>query len=254
MIDSKALRRLFNRVYLGGRIDECVMTFSKQATTVEAMNNEEALLLSLKEVTKVPAWGNLGFRELGKICGFLDMASELELGVEKVDDRRFIFKTENDGQTFDFLLSEPDTIVNIPDPLGVIVKIAEGSSVSIPLTANAQKWTLGFMGLLKDESVVVTFTIDKSGQAFLNGGPETGKKFSSPLGRAVPRERKRKILPPAFSVNVYGEHLKSVLQVIEFPSGEDKTAPIPTILASPDAPLVVKQDDDNMWALEPVKI
>jgi len=94
--------------------------------------------------------------------------------------------------------------------------------------------------------------VDKSGNAFLNGGPDTGKKFSSPLGKVRYTNKKKKLLPPGFSINVYGEHLKSILQAVEFP--ENKENGSPEIFSSPEAPLLIRQDVDNMWALEPVKV
>jgi hypothetical protein len=242
-VNGEALARLLRRVFLNGIVDECVLEVDEDCR-VQAMDMTGMLFLSCVEEIELGLEIKWGLGNLALLCRFLDSAAEETIELE-VSEERILLRREEHGELA-FLLSEPDVVPTVVEDKNAINELSEQCRYGVALKEDVQQDFLFYMSLLKIKSV--DLSVDSDGEVVVSGGLESEHQFSLDVGKARLLKSGKYVKPKkAFEVTVFGEHLASVLQVLEW--GDDKS---PVIHFADGKPVIVKQDDDNLWVLAPL--
>lgn len=246
--ENTALARLLKRVYLGGVIDECVMESVDGHLRVEAMDLTGQLFLSCGEESSLLDEGEKwGLGDLPALCGFFEKAEEGAITLKRKDNRvHFKFGKGTDHQgSMRYLLSEIEVIPTAVDDPDALDELESSCEYEAELTERACEDFLMFMALLKVKGV--RLYADKK-KVYFDGGHEAEHQFETPIGPYEPVTKKGKMPSSPFSILVSGDHLRAVIQAVDFDSDEY----VPVIRFAPDRPIVVRQDDTNVWVVAPI--
>ena len=234
------IAHLLKKVYLGGIVEEAVVDLG--GNTVQAIDPTSAVFLKVSETQSEGGIGRIGIGSptLSMIIKHLDAIKD-EITIKK-EGNRLVIGAKGRGEVKYLTVDEEfissvvleDNIDSLIDPCVI--------SVEIPAQACAD--FSAYMALVKTKSA--TFIYDpKTKSVHVNSGLESEHQFTVPFGKA-------EILNAAeaaqgFSVTVYGNHVDQIFSILEW-SEQEK----PMILMAPNHPLLIVQNDSNIWACLPL--
>lgn len=244
-IHAPTLWFLLKRVYLGGKITECVLASDGRKAQVNAVDLTNSIFVSVSAYfTPVLPIDRVGISNLSVLTKFLNNI-EGDVPIAVVENK-MTFKQP--GSTFKFLLSEPDAIpTSIDSDKDLIASFMEGCLYEIELSEALVKQVLYYTDLIASEHSELVMNED--GKVKLLGGRVNESQFSLVLGKASYKEDKTEEFEE-LRIPLYNEHLKAILSELYF--SKDDEYP-PTIYFASDAALVIMQDEENIWALQPVE-
>jgi hypothetical protein len=172
------------------------------------------------------------------MCKYLD-AYKGNISLRAVGNRLHI-KAKGHGE-LKYLMADPDCIASAlaeKKDVSVLVKPCKVKVVLTKKFCDDLSLHIRITG-----SKFVSFEC-KDGLVVVSGGLESEHQFSIPAGKA---ENLGKKDTEDFTIQVFSNHLDQIFNVLEWPEDEK-----PYVCLAPDHPLLVLQDEDNIWALLPL--
>lgn len=236
---------LLKRVRLGGVLESCVIeTTKKGIARVQAVDITNSLFLSISIASfeNMKEEGVFGIGNIELLEKFFSSVEDEETVSMEVDDNRLVFKRKGHGR-LNYLLTEPDLIPTKEDYNEESVsKLLKQCEFGLDLSKKACDDFSSYMNMVKTKEAKLVF---KKGKVKLEGGSINEHQFSVELGKANPLKKKADE-DSSFEIPVIGDQLVKVLSAIDFKKEE------PTISFSENNPVVIKIDDENVWALVPI--
>jgi hypothetical protein len=232
--NSTEIARLLKKVYLGGIITEAVVDFG--ANTIQAVDPSSALFIKVTEPPSEDGVGRVGIGNLSTVIKHLDVING-ETSIMK-NGNRLVIGASGRGE-IKYLITAEEFISSAvaEDNIDALL---EPCVVQLELTQQNCSDFSTYMSLVKNKST--TFIYDPTDSTVrVDAGLESENQFTIPFGKA---ECYNKV--PAFSVTVYSQHLDQIFGVLEW--GKEP----PLILMAPEHPLIVAQDENNIWACLPL--
>lgn len=243
-IDSSIIAKLLKKVYLGGMVEEAVVDFS--SITVQAVDPTSVVFLSVsekdknaKDATSIGRVG-VGSPTLSLLIKHLESIKG-EVTISK-NANRLVVAAKGRGEV-KYLTVEEEFISTIVEGNNIDEVVAP-CILSVDVTAQFCADFNSYMSLLKTKSA--RFCYDhKTRTVHVESGLESENQFSISVGTAGLSDDN----PPTgdFDITVYGNPVSQIFSVLEWSEKES-----PTLLMAPDHPLVVIQDDNNIWACLPL--
>jgi hypothetical protein len=235
-------KKFLGRVYLGGLIDRVLIKTENGKSEINTSDIADSILAfsSINFESNLPE--EVGLSQIGKLCTLLGHFKNEELNIKFNKNRISL------GFGADILTVLPDMIPSVIDDIEPIKKLTSTASVSFELTKKMIDDCQAFISW--SGSPDISFNI-KGNEIYISGGSETDNKFNylihkiESVEKKLKKEKKKETLPD-FSVLVYADRLSAIFNVLEF---GDK--PIFIYLAK-EVPVVIVQDVDNGWALNPI--
>ncbi len=245
-LNGKKLLKLLSRIHLGGSIEECVLKFKKNAATIQAVDMTNTIFISCQEKI-FQKDGTLGLGNLTILTKYLESMTADKCGTtaeedkEKVDDNlemkisknRLHLSRRNSGK-FMYLLTDADLVPTaVPSDKVNFKKFLKIKGAKFDITKEFIKEYLYYVGLIKPKSV--TLSVSKNGELILTGGLSSSHQFKI----KGPKGKKSKD-----SIHVNTAFLTPILNALEIT--KKKT---PALRFGDESPLVITQDDNNIWAI-----
>ncbi len=230
-INANGLSAFFKKVYLNGVIGSCkVTTYEDGMWLVEAIDEQTSVLLSCQVNVGTKDEWDLGIGDIGILMKWLTIVGADEIEIKKKDNK-ITFKNKKKGN-LNYLLSEIDSITTVLEVEGdetPLDKILDHVKFQITLSKSDKESFISLMGVIKP--TIINLNIDK-GKVSLTGGSENEHNFKLEIGEVKTKE--------SFNISIDGNALLNVLSVI---NNE------PEIRFEKDIPVVIKENDDCMWAI-----
>jgi hypothetical protein len=239
MADGLKLLRLLKRAHLGGIIEEAVVDLD--AYSIQAVDITNSLFLKVAEESDVEDIGEIGIGNLALVCKYLDTFKG-EVSISK-DGNRLIIGSKGRGK-LKYLTTDPEFIPTAVKE-GDIDSLLAPCVISVALDKAACADVATYFGLIKPKSANFSFD-PKTKEVRLDSGLKSDHQFTLPIGKGKIVDGKK--ANEAFGVEVYSEHINAVFAVLEWP---DKHKP--SLFMKAEHPIVIQQDDDNIWALLPLE-
>lgn len=229
--DGAALGCLLNRVYLAGLIEECVLEIANEHGKINAVDMSNSVFLSCSEPIKGMADMKIGLGNLGILCRFFQEEGTYSFSIK---EKWIIAKKKGHGYIRVRLLdtAQVPTVVVHKDAKS---KILGGCSASFNITQKIAEDLIYYIGLLSTGTV--SFNI-KDNHVFIHSNKLEEQQFNLSVGV---------IKADDIKTEVYGQHLVKIVQCLKW----EKDI-IPNIHLGDGAPVVIQQDEDNLWAITPI--
>ena len=238
--EGSLIAHLLKKVYLGGIVEEAIIDLG--ANVVQAVDPTNAVYLKVSEKSSEAGIGRVGVGNptLSIIIKHLE-AIKGEVAIKK-EGNRLIIAAKGRGEV-KYLTVEEEFISSAVEEDN-IVQLAEPCLISVDIPAQACADFSSYMALVKTKSARLVY--DAKTQAVkVESGLESEHQFVVPIGKAGFLIDDQK--PESFSVTVFGNHIDQIFHVLEWSETER-----PALLMAPNHPLLVVQNDDNVWALLPL--
>jgi hypothetical protein len=238
-VESSTISKLLKKVFLGGIVEEAVVDLD--LNTVQAVDPTNALFL---KVTEIPSEDKgigrvgIGSPTLSTVIKHLEsIKGEVEIGKE---NKRLLIGAKGRGEV-KYLTVEEEFISSLVEEDN-IAQLVEPCEVSVEISQQFCSDFNFYMSLVKTKAA--TFNFDaKTQNVVVTSGLESEHQFSIPIGKAEMLSK----VEENFSVTIYGEHANQIFNVLEW--NEDEK---PLVLIAPEHPLIIYQNDDNIWACLPL--
>jgi hypothetical protein len=238
MADGAKLLRLLKRVHLGGIIEEAVVDLDSYS--VQAVDITNSLFVKVSEEGDVDGIGAIGIGNLSLVCKYLDtFKGEVSLSQES---NRLIIASKGRGK-LKYLTTDPEfiptavkegDIETLLEPCVGVVELEKAACVDVST----------YFGLIKPKSAKFSFNA-KTKEVVLDSGLESDHQFTLPIGKGKVVEGAK--VSSSFSIEVYSAQIDAIFSVLDWP-GKHK----PSLFMAPEHPIVIQQDENNMWALLPL--
>lgn len=245
VIKAFVLKRFLERIYLGGLVEECVINVDTDGVLFSQCVDMTNILFLYCQEDKISGIGEgvFGIGDLVLLCKYLENIGDAEVSL-KITDDRLVFVNEKYGGQFSFLLSAEEVIpTNITDD-DAIDKLTKNILFTVPLTPVFQKDYLMYLSLINVPTVFVE--VSAAGLMKISGGRESDHQFELKVGK-VKAEKKAK----SIQVKIPTQHLTSVMKVLDF-DDEDNLPTMGIADLEFGTPLVIEQDKDNVWIINPL--
>lgn len=242
-IDSGIVAKLLKKVYLGGMVEEAVVDFDN--IEVQAVDPASIVFLSVAETSKAASDAKdigrvgIGSPTLSLLIKHLESIKG-EVSISKKANR-LVVAAKGRGEV-KYLTVEEEFISTVVDGNNIDEVVAP-CILSVDITAQFCADFNSYMSLLKTKAAKFCYD-HKTKTVHVESGLESENQFNIPVGKAELSDN-----PPTgdFDITVYGNPVSQIFSVLEWPEKEK-----PTILMAPEHPLVVIQDDNNIWACLPL--
>lgn len=235
-MNTEPLRKLLERVYLNGLINECLLQVDKNNNgLVAAIDEKDSVVLSVSLPLPGLVKGNYGITNLSVLIKFLKTCQDEELSYKMSADKKWLtFRRKGHGK-FSILLIEEDLVSTKMEDNSDIPSEVSSYSCSLLINNRFIEDALYYMSLVEQQGV--EFNVN-SGKVILVSSLGGSQHFEISVG-SVDKEI------DDISVPIYGGQLQNVLNNIELQ--ENSTLHLKT-----DYPVVISQDEKNHWALTPI--
>jgi hypothetical protein len=233
---AKALNDFLKKVYLNGTIENCKITTYKDGFwVIEAVDNLSFVMVFCQAEIITDTEYDLGIGDINLLIKWLKTVGNNEITIKKKDNK-ITFKSKQNGKLV-YLLSELDSILTqLPiedDDKTQIDQILELTEFKTTLTKKISKNIISNIKIVKSE---LTYLVVKNGEVSFKIGGEDTHQVLIPVGII-----KDKI---SFELSIHGKSLFNVLSVIDGDS---------SLLFAENLPLIIKQDDNNIYGLNIVQ-
>jgi len=236
MGNASALVKFLKKVHLGGTVNNCkITTYDDGIWLVEAIDEKTSILLSCQEEFKTAEDWDLGIGDISTLIKWLSIVSNDEIEVSKKDNR-LVLKSKGKG-TLKYLLQDIDFIstqLEIENDKSPLDKILSAVNLEIKLTADLRTNLISNMSVLKSKLIKLIF---KKGEVIFSIGGQNETQISLSIGNVKDFNED---ITDDFELLIDGTAFLNALLVAEG---------TPTLLFAKDVPLVVKQDEKNIWAI-----
>jgi len=236
------LKELLQRVNLKGTIDEGVLEIKNGVGTISAVDRSNTIFVSVQgEVTQNKENVTLGIGKLSLLSNFLEGVNvDNEQGEIESDEKaaKWLTLHKLGAGKIKVLLLEKDLVTANPkgDSNDIKERLAKMATIELPLNKGKVEELIKYIGLIGCDTVL--FLFDSEGNLSATNSPNSEQQFSLEL-IGTPTE--------PTSVEVYSQYLLSVLKTIKWSAEET-----PTIGLGLKVPIVIKQNENNLWALTPI--
>jgi hypothetical protein len=247
MKEIKKLSLLLNRVYLNGKIKECVLRVKNKKLIIQSVDMTNSLFLYCSCNRKGVGLekGSYGIGNLEILCKFFSVIDNNKENLQiKKEDNKLILSKDN-SNTFKYLLTDIQVIPTDINQKDAIIKITKNSIYEIELEEQFKKEYNSYTSLIGLQ--VIQLKMNKNQKVFLCGGREGEHQFEISLGKASLINKTSDKKKEGIQLSIYNEHFGSILQQLKW-DGET----IPKIKFAPQNPLVIEQNKNNLWALLPI--
>jgi hypothetical protein len=233
-VETKPLTKLLNHTHLGGIINECVLTIKNGIGIIQSIDNSNCLFLSCSEELENMSDMELGISDLSILAKFFNDYTDESIGFQVTRDKKqLIFKPKRGGLLKLLLLDIELVPTHIKEP-DAKDEMLSNHSFSLDFNKDIAEDYLYYSNLLKNESSLIEVV---GGKVSLSSGKNEINQFNLPLG---------KIDSDDFCTEIYKEHLVAIVQNLKWDE-ENK----PEILFGNETPVIIRQDENNIWALTP---
>jgi hypothetical protein len=242
-IVTKSMLSILKQTYLGGTINECVLSIEKGKGTIEAVDITNTLVfISTASVASKKVSCTIGLGNIEMIIKFLSTMTDSNLHFKLTDDRMLISRKDK-RRRLDYLLTQPSLVgtrLRLDDdedeeevePLEAYLNTIE---VRAELNESFVKDIGSYLSTLKTKSLSIKI---KDKDVAFTLGPKTEHQFKLSLPLMDSKDND-------FSLKINGEYLAKILSSVEF--DEDN---VPTIGFSEEGPVVI-ECESSMWAITP---
>jgi hypothetical protein len=236
-VQSDLLGKFFGRVHLGGAIQECVLEIKNKRGYIQAVDMTNTILAFCSEELSDFEDMKIGLSNLSILHRFFSGETEEKIDLQfSKEGNHLILKKGRSGQ-IKLLLLVPEHVPTALEDPGAKEKLLDNDFSIIDFPAKRAEDFLYYSELIGSKSAL--FRIN-DGACYLENGKNEVNRYKLSFG---------KIDSEDFSVHVYGDFLKSIVKVL---SWEEKDT-APKILLAKERPVIIKQDEENMWALAPAE-
>jgi hypothetical protein len=237
--EGSIISHLLKKVFLGGIVEEAVVDLG--ANTVQAVDPTSSVFLKVSEKKSEDGIGRVGIGSptLSMIIKHLE-AIKGEVAIKK-ENKRLVIGAKGRGE-IKYLTVEEEFVssVVLEDNTNALI---DPCVISVEIPAQACADYGAYMALVKTKSAKFCYD-PKTKTVHVESGLESEHQFNIPFGKA---ETIDKPVPEPFSVTVYGNHVDQIFSVLEWSEKQ-----VPMILMAPGHPLLIVQDEDNIWACLPL--
>ncbi len=230
-INANHLSKFLKKIYLNSMIENCKITTYKNGDfLVEAIDEKTSVLLACQTNLGTKDEWDLGVGDFSTLIKFLSAVGNNEIKIGKKDNK-LTLKSKNKGN-LNYLLKDIDfisTIMEIEDDKSPIDSILELIKFEIKLSKKDKESFVSLMKILNLEIVNLKVV---NGEVQFQAGSESEHSFELPIGEIDSKEN--------FEIPVDGNALLNVLSV-----ADDEV----NILFQKDIPLVIKESDDYIYAI-----
>lgn len=240
-VDGVLFVNMLHKVYLGGVIPEAIMNFD--TGVIDAVDVTNSLFLHIQGKCQFPDLGEVGLGDLSLLCKYLE-SSQGELEINK-QDNRLSFKAANNNGQLQYLCQSTEFIATGVKGMN-LSKLFDPCIITIDLDENICQQYLMYFNLTKTKAV--EFLVNEKGRVSIKGGLDSEHKFTLDVGECELIGKKKNT--QGFAIKVYAHHLSAVFNTLTWSAEENK----PVIMMAPKHPLLLKQSDDEYWALLPLNV
>ena len=235
MSNVSDLVQALESVYLGGIIEDCVITVKDNTAHIKAMDMTSSVYAQVSSPFEYKD-DVIGLGNLSLLIKYLKSYTSSKMSFLR-NDNVLTVKPENGG-TLKYLLSQVDLVPTYnsewedsDDPIKAAVA---SQTCKLELKEESVKEFLKLMGLFKPNGV--TITVSKRGRVSIQGGNTTEHQFTVIIGDADPQEE-------PISVKLYGNNINAVFSVLSF------AKPVYMYMVGGE---VLIQADGFAWVLRPL--
>lgn len=242
----RSLTKLLQRAHLGGIVQESVLVEDNGFAYIQAVDLTNSLYLDVGAPTALTNLGTLGLSNMGVLTKFLDTHKDNpDLKVTRANNRLVIIAGARGRMKY--LLAEPEAIPTVVSDPDAMPRLVQRCTHTVGITLEQARDVQSLVNTIKPAAV--GFTVSTEGDVLLTGGLVSEHQFEFQLGRSTGATGR------AYTTSVYANHLLAVLNVLDWsPDPVPEGWPGPQLLSASGMPLFVRQDDDNLWALNPVQV
>jgi hypothetical protein len=237
--EGATISHLLKKVYLGGIVEEAIVDFG--ANTVQAVDPTNSVFLKVSEKPSGDGIGRVGIGSptLSMIIKHFD-AIKGEIAITH-ENNRLVVGAKGRGEVRYLTVKEEFVASAVAeDNIGALV---DPCILTATLPAQSCSDFMAYMALVKTKSAKFRYS-QKTKTVHIESGLESEHQFNVPVGAA---ELLTDDKPEDFSVMVYGSHIDQIFGVLEWSEKEK-----PAILMAPNHPLLIVQNDENIWACLPL--
>lgn len=214
-VDSTALSKFLQYIYLGGNLGECVLDKVGKDAVVTAIDHNNMLWVNAKTQLEVPQ-SPLGLADLSLLIKFLTLANkDISMTVTR---NRLLLSTAS--LRLKYLLTDPELISVQSDTAHEVGKNAMGEMrVKLKLRPGLVDDFLRVQGVMRRvETVSIVAT--KKGRVTFTGGLDTEHQFEVAMGKWERHGKKEASFPLA--ITVHSKYLTPILSCLEFPENPEE--------------------------------
>ena len=236
--DGSLICTLLKKVYLGGIIEEAVIDLG--ANTVQAVDPTSAVFLKVSVKPSEKGIGRIGIGNptLSIIIKHLENIKG-EISIKKVGSR-LVIGASGRGE-IKYLTVDEEFISSVVAEDNIDTLIAP-CVVCVAIPAQACADFNSYITLLKTKSARFCYDA-KTQNVHVESGLDSEHQFVVPFGKVADVQEGTE----SFSVTAFGNHVNQIFSVLTWEKDE-----APFILMAPDHPLILGQDDNNIWACLPL--
>lgn len=258
-VDSGKLAAFLGKVFLGGLLEECVIC-AEDFLYVRAVDLTNSVFIYCAErevdIQLPPKVDKIGIGNLAMLYKLLEMSKDESVMLSYNGNRLDIDRGEHG--VFNYLLSDPSVIPTVVEQEDAIQKLEALCTSYTDIKQDFQKDFLAYMAV--SSSKIIALEVDGN-ELILVGGTATEHQFRVKAGNINPLKGKS-VVGPDFTLAVYGDHLKAILQALSFSAEQQQPAGGEIVFNLDKAefwyaegkPLLIRCGDDNVWALLPVEL
>jgi len=245
---------MLKRVYLGGIIDEVLLTVEEGYGKIEAVDlTNSMIVVSEGKILSKGASITLGLGNLEILVKFLSSFEGEKVLFEKRKNK-FIIKRSDSRRRMEYLLSDEEMIATRIDVKDSIKKKKEKKSpkkkikgmmrYKVELNQSFIKDFLTYIGFLKTKNLVIKYDSDLNKVVFICGSSNEHqfRLIQNNEVESITEEESS-----SFDLRINGEFLSKVFSVIEFSDDE-----LPILYFAKDKPIVV-ESKKTVWSLIPME-
>ncbi len=238
-VDSNIIARLIKKAYLGGIVGEAIIDFG--ANVIQAVDPTNSIFIKVSEKSQEDTIGKIGIGDLSMVIKHLD-AIKGETYIKK-QAKRLVVGAKGRGEIK--YLTVAEEFISSAVSEDNIDALIDPCVVKVNMNQQACSDFSSYMALAKTKFAKFSYDA-KTKSVNVDSGLESEHQFTIPFGKAELIDDKAKI--ESFSVSVYGNHVDQIFGVLDWSIKEEP----PMILMAPEHPLLIVQNEENIWACLPL--
>ena len=233
---------LLKEVYLGGVINEAIITLEKGKASIEAVDITASIVyISSASVSTKKLNGELGLGNIELFIKFLSTMKDPKLSIALTENRMIVSRKDK-RRKLEYLLSQPALIPtrlrmnddDDNDPRDAFESMAETKA---ELDESFVKDFSSYIATLKTK--IVTIDVDADNATFTLG-PKSEHQFK--LSLPITEDP----TDDDFTLKVNGDYLSKILSVLEFNEDDD-----PITIGFSDGKPIIIEAAPSLWAVSP---
>lgn len=262
-VKMDSLLDMIRLVRVGGVIEDAIFDFGKIQCVVNAIDEENNVLVRIVEPVGIKGWGKLGISNLKYFTDLYEITRGRDVDLSIDGNQMVMVDTKLQEVTGNLVeiryqLTDLEAIRCKVEKETMMDEISKQTIGTYPLNKNVYDYCLNRLKVTLSASVALE--VNKNGEIYLNIGQEAALEsvLHLPMGKTKP-VKKEMLLPVA------KHKLIGILEVLEFPSDEpapegekpklkkkEFAAPTIGLVLDPDQNLIVLSQGPNIWVISEV--